>query len=100
MVGGAAEHLGALNFEQVHIAQKQPEVIVGDFARRFALGARGLLDFVLTGVGIVGHMANVGHVHDVLDVVTVELERALERIDEKIGAHVPQMGRQIHGRAA
>ena len=74
--------------------------MVGDFARRLMLGARGLLDLVLARVRIVGHMAHVGHVHHVLDPIAVELERALERVAEEIRTQVAEMRGQIDGRPA
>ena len=94
--GGA----GRPDIEPLAVARELRNIEIRDFARRLALGARGLFDLVLAGVGVGGHVADVGDVHHVADIVAVELERAAQRIDEHVRAHVAQMLRQVDRRPA
>ena len=102
VVGRAAEQRrrGQPDIEFVAVALELRDIEIRDFARRLALGARGLFDLVLAGVRVGGHVADVGDVHHVADFVAVELERAAQRIDEHIRAHIAQMLRQIDRRPA
>src|SRR5216683_427716 len=92
--------LWQLNIEPRAVAFELRDIEFRDFLRRLALGPRGFLDLVLARILIRSHMADVSDIHHVTDVVAVEFERASQRIDEKIGAHVTQMLRQVNRRPA
>src|SRR5260370_21978150 len=92
--------LWQLNIEPRAVAFELRDIEFRDFLRRLALRARGFLDLVLARILIRSHMADVSDIHHVTDAVAVEFERASQRIDEKIGAHVTQMLRQGNRRPA
>ena len=73
VVGRAAEQRrrGKADIEPLAVARELRNIEIRYFARRLALGARGLFDLVLAGVGVGSHVADVGDVHHVADIVAV-----------------------------
>ena len=68
------------------------------FSRSWAFG-----HFVFAlgvGVGVVDHVADVGHVHDLADAGAAEFEIAAEDIGEEEGTEVADVGEVVDGRAA
>ena len=102
MIGRTGEHRrrGQLDIELGAIALELFDIKIRDFERRLALGARGLLDFVLARVLVRGHVADVSDIHHMAHAIAVEFERAPQRIDEDVRTHIAQMLRQIDRRPA
>ena len=63
-------------------------VMSGDIPDRLGTFGRHLLHLVLTGIGIVGQVPDIGDVDDVSELVALERQRAAQHIGEDIGAHV------------
>src|SRR5262249_41247453 len=74
--------------------------LLGDLPRGFPSPPRARLDLVLARVRVGGQMTHVGDVHDVLDPVPGERERAAQDVDEEIRAKIADVRVVVHRRPA
>ena len=110
--GGQLDHLldvlgrlriavGRPDPERRRVLEHRVRVFLRDLGRRQSLVLHGELHLVDgLGGGFVGHVSDVGDVHDLRHPQPLELERATDQVVEHEASEVPQMGVAIHRRTA
>ncbi len=101
VVGGPAPDVRLEDIQRAaDRAVKACGVELGDLPGGLAGAARAFFHFVFAGIGIRDQVADIGDVHHMFDLVTVEFQHPAQQIFEDIGAQVADMGVVVDGRAA
>ena len=93
--------VGGADPQRRGVVEHRRRVLLGDLGRREPLVLHRELHLVdgLDG-GFVGHVPDVGDVHDLLHLEALELERAADQVVEHEAPQVPQVGVAIDRRTA
>src|SRR5579859_4482398 len=91
VVGGLAPDVGVDDPQPRDVGLEVPGVPRGDVPRAAVLPAGGELELVVANVSVRGQVPDIGDVDDVPDPQALPGQRALERVGEDVGPHVPDV---------
>ena len=98
--GRGLDDVGALDVELAAVLEERVGVVLRDLHDGLVLAAGALEHLVLALVGVGCQVADVGDVHDAVDVIAREAQVLLEHVLHDIGAEVADVGKVVDGRAA
>ena len=80
------------DIERLYVIPIRLRVMFGDVPDRLRFFRCHLLHLVLTRIGIIGQMADIGDVDNMGEFVALVAQHAAQRVGKDIGAHVADMG--------
>ena len=95
------EHVGLLDVDALFIFPENAGVEFANFLEGLAFGQGGHNHLVAAGLGqLLPHMAHVGDVLDVIDLVAVYFQDAANPVGHQVGAQVADVSVAVHRRPA
>ena len=99
-VGRGLDNVGALDVELLAVREESVGIELCDLHDALVLALCALEHLVLTLVGVGGQVANIGYVHDALDVIAEVAQILFKNVLHDVGTEVADVGKVIDRGAA
>ncbi len=99
MLCSLARDIWFLHTDSMHRSDKKVSIVLGDFPHSLAGLARSFLQFVFSLVCVTYEMSDIGHVHDMLYVISEKCQYAADTIIHRIFPQMPKVCDVIYSRS-